>query len=133
VRFMEHGFKNPLEIIIGKATITEKERNSTKHNYSVIVKERTRFLENTLYFPGWKVFANGKEIPVEFQDQRYRGLITFYLEPGQYDIDVKFENTKLRMAADGISLISILIIISYVCFSIFLKHINEKVEYNKDI
>jgi Dolichyl-phosphate-mannose-protein mannosyltransferase len=107
VRFMEQGFKNSLEVIQGDATIQKKKRTTTEHIYQVHVNKKTRFLENTLYFPGWEVLANGQQIPVEFQDQQYRGLITFYLDPGNYTIDIKFVSTKLRKIADMISLVSI--------------------------
>ncbi len=114
VRFMEHGFAKPLQIITGNALIKQGKRVVSEHTYTVVVKEKTRFLENTLYFPGWEILANGIQVPIQFQDEQYRGLMTFFLDPGDYMIDVKFVDTKFRKIADGISLITGIMVFSYI-------------------
>jgi len=128
IRFMEHGYKNPLEVIDGSAIIQKEKRTTTEHLYNVIVQTRSRFLENTLYFPGWEVLANGTSVPLEFQDQRYRGLMTFYLEPGKYNVDVKFRETKFRWLSDVISVVSLSMIFVYLLLKIPVRYgnINEK-------
>lgn len=105
-----NGYKNYLEVIEGEAEITNVLRKSELHKYLVDVKsENVHLLENTLYFPGWNVYDNGRRITnlIEFQDPNYRGLITFRLGYGQHEILVKFENTKVREISKLISLTSI--------------------------
>lgn len=113
VRFMEKRPVAPMEIIYGKATVKQISRTSTKHVYQITVEEFSRFRENTLYFPGWDVSANGKHIIPQFQDPENRGLMTFVLSRGTYQVVIEFKETKLRQIADGISLVSLLFLGGY--------------------
>jgi hypothetical protein len=110
VRFMLNRPKAHLETIAGNARISEAKRTSTYHEYRVEVLERTKFRENTLYFPGWEVFVDGKKTDVEFQDQLHRGLMTFWVDPSTQNISVRFAETKLRLFSNLTSLLSALII-----------------------
>jgi len=111
VRFMEHRFKAPLEVIGGAASIKQNQRASTRHVYTVEVLRKTQFLENTLYFPGWEILIDGKKIPIEYQDGHHRGIMTFFVEQGKHTIEVRYKETKLRLIADIISIISFLILV----------------------
>ena len=104
VRFMEKFPKAHLEVIEGEAKIEEKERKSNYHEYKIIAKTPTRLVENTLYFPGWKVLIDGKPVEIQFQDPAYRGLMTFNISAGEHQIVVQFGETKLRQFASLISL-----------------------------
>jgi len=112
IRFMEKKPVAEIEIIEGSAEIIKIERKSTYHEYVLDVKERVRLRENTLYFPGWKIFDNDVELTnVEFQDPKNRGLMTFYVDEGLHNIILKFEETKLRYFANIVSLVSLTFII----------------------
>jgi hypothetical protein len=106
VRFMEKRPTGRLEVVTGKAIVGEITRNSTTHSYYVIADTKTRFRENTVYFPGWHIYVDDKEVPIEFQDPQNRGLLTFNVNPGKHDIVVLFTETKLRLIADIISVTS---------------------------
>ena len=113
IRFMEAKPKNNIEVIEGEAQIVELPRKTTVHEYVVDVKEKSRIRENTLYFPGWKVYDNGKFLEnVEFQDPKNRGIITFYLDKGMHSIILRFEETKLRDYSNLISLITVLVLLA---------------------
>ncbi len=116
VRFMEKRPASRVEIISGKGSIKEIKRNFTKRQYEVEASERTRIVENTLYFPGWNVLVDGNPVVVEFQDQNHRGLITFYVDKGSHKVEIKFGETKLRAFADIISAATVVILI-FLCFS----------------
>jgi hypothetical protein len=107
VRFMEHRPQAPMEIASGLVTITQGKRTTTVREYTVDAKEPARLVENTLFFPGWKVYVDGIQTGVQYQDPTYRGLITFRVLEGVHAIRIVFEDTKLRWVADLISLISI--------------------------
>lgn len=111
VRFMETRAKAPLEVISGEASLVTMFRSTTEHDYQVNVKAKSRLLENTLYFPGWKVLVDGKEVPIEFQDPNYRGLMTFDVYSGKHAIRVIFERTKLRTMAELTTIVGLVIII----------------------
>ncbi len=111
VRFMEKEPKAHIEIINGKAKITEIKRTSTDHQYLVFSQQKAQLSENTLYFPGWQIYIDKKPVDIQYQDPNNRGVMTFFVEKGQHDIQVKFTETKLRLIADIISVISLFIII----------------------
>lgn len=120
VRFMEHTPKTHLEVLDGKASVKEVKRTSTDHVYSVNVWKETLFAENTLYFPGWEILANKVPVNIQFQDPHYKGIMTFKLSPGQYRIEAFYQETKLRIIFDIISLLSLVIILGWVSFK-FVK------------
>lgn len=107
VRFMEHLPLKNIEIISGKAKITEFKRSVTKHNYEIISDGKSRIRENTLYFPNWGVKVDNQIVPVEFQDPANRGLITFFVPEGKHMVDIEFKDTKLRTISNLIALITI--------------------------
>jgi hypothetical protein len=111
VRFMEKRPKSKVEIIEGYGKIKEIERSSTKRMYQVETANRLRILENTLYFPGWSVLIDGRPQVIEFQDQNYRGLITFYVGKGEHLVSIIYGKTKIRKFADIISLASLIAVI----------------------
>lgn len=121
VRFMEKKPSEPLAVIDGKAAVEQKKRFSNAHLYLVDAKVKTRFVENTLYFPGWEIVVDNKKIDVEFQDPDWRGLQTFWVEPGVHWILVRFVETRLRQLANVISIFAVFALLSYS----FLKHILE--------
>lgn len=106
VRFMEKSAKDTIEVIEGKAVITKVQRTNTNHLYAVNAKENTRIKENTLYFPGWIILVDNKEVPIEFQDQKYHGIMTFRLPKGLHKVEVVFRDTKIRTAANILSFTS---------------------------
>ena len=78
------------------------------------VGESTTLLLNTLYYPGWHVFVDTVEIPIEFQDMNHRGLITISIPPHATNLTAVFRETKLRLFSDMISVISIIILVIFV-------------------
>jgi len=111
VRFMLARPKYQIEVIEGDAKIRAIERLSTKHVYLIDASKKTRLRENTLYFPGWNVFIDEKKTEIEFQDPANRGLMTFFVDEGKHKIEVIFRETKLRLLANVVSVISILLVL----------------------
>jgi uncharacterized membrane protein len=111
----------PLDTLSGKAEVSELKRTSTQHQYLINVITPATFKENTWYFPGWTVFADNKVIPINYENPKYRGIITFHLNRGLYKVDVAFLNTKIRIVSSFASLISLMMLVSVVIFSRFMK------------
>lgn len=118
IRSMDQFPSAEIEIIEGSANIKKVERTSTNHIYKIEVLENVKIKENTLYFPGWKIYANQIEIVPQFQDPANRGIMTFNLEKGMYDLLVIFENTKIRKFSEYISITSFSFIL--ILFIIFI-------------
>lgn len=111
VRFMEKRPDAFMQVIEGTASIKQVSRSSTRHFYQIIASGSARLAENTLYFPGWEVRVDGKSVGVEFQDPRWRGLMTFWVPTGEHQIEVHFKETKLRKMANALSIVGLLLFI----------------------
>ena len=111
VRFMERRPAAPIEVIDGQVTITSLGRSTTLHRYEIAASKKTRIVENTLYFPGWKIYVDGVETLVEFQDPNYRGLMTFWVEEGTHMVEAVFGETKLRRTSNALSIIGIILLV----------------------
>lgn len=114
VRFMEKRPKRPMEVIDGNAQIKQIHRTSTSHIYEINSYKDTRIRENTLYFPGWHVYVDSKEVPIEFQDTANRGLMTFFVMNGKHMVNVEFNDTKLRLIANIISGVTMILLFFYI-------------------
>lgn len=111
VRFMEKRADKYMNVLSGKTKIENIKHSSTQHIYKINAITKVKLRENTLYFPGWQVQTNGLLIPIEFQDPNNRGLMTFWLEKGEYILNITFSETKLRLVADIFTIISFIILI----------------------
>ena len=94
---------------VDNASIVSQKRTSTVHEYIVSSSERIRLLENTLYFPGWRVSVDNKPVDVQFQDPEYRGLMTFFMPSGTHIVKLQYQESKLRVLGDTLSVIGIII------------------------
>lgn len=115
-RFMEKRALAPIEIIEGDAIIRQIVKSTTSHQYRIDAMAPTRVVENTLYFPNWEVSVDGTSVLTEFQDPNYRGLMTFWVDPGKHDVTVSFGDTKLRHVANFISSIGLVMFLTTVFF-----------------
>ena len=100
--------RNPIEIISGDAKVENLVRKSNLHRFEVYAVSDAKILDNTIYFPGWKVFVDKKKVPIEFQDINYRGLITFAVPTGAHKVEVHFAESKVRLFSDIVSLFTVI-------------------------
>ncbi len=115
IRFQEKFPKSPIEIVSTEGTVEIKNLTKLmqKHEFDVFATTASRIVDNTLYFPGWKVYIDGVEAPIEQQDRNWRGLITFPVPAGQHAVKIVFEETRLRKFADALSMISVGILLVF--------------------
>ncbi len=104
------------EIIFGDAKILSYNKGSDYQIGEVVVlSDKARIRAPIFDFPGMVVLANGKTIPHFNNDcssQRYcLGLVTFDLDYGRYNIEIRLKDTPVRKIANIISLVSFCAII----------------------
>jgi hypothetical protein len=92
------------EIIEGSGQITMRQEKNSRRTYQVTADSEVRMADYTFYFPGWQVYIDNQPTEIQFQDPAYRGVITYTVPPGNHQIDVKFENTKIRQAGYLVSI-----------------------------
>ena len=96
-----------IESLNGGLEILDEKRTTNKHSYLVDIKSTGVVKENTSYFPGWRLFVNGNEKEIIFNDQQYPGIILFNLDSGKNYIELTFEDTSLRKYSFYISALTL--------------------------
>jgi hypothetical protein len=61
---------------------------------------------HTLYFPGWRAYLDGQEVPIKIS--RPGGFIQVQMPAGSHDLLLRFENTPIRTTSEVIFAISLL-------------------------
>ncbi len=115
-----------LEKISGDGEITEITRKSQYHEYVVNALSDMILRENTWYFPGWKIFANNKEVLLTDKNVNDNGTMQFPLKKGFYSIKVIFSNTKIRTIGEFISLLTVLLLVFFGGCSFLLKNAGNR-------
>lgn len=111
----------PLEkVTVSGGTITNLLSNAKEITFTVQVKNPTTITVNIIYFPGWKVWIDGKEATISYQN--VNGVIEFPLRPGTHFVKVAFNETTVRLICD---LVSLVILVS-LCGFILMKNRNTK-------
>ncbi len=108
------------EIIEGKGKIVDIVIKNSRRSYTVIAESDIRMVDYTFYFPGWKVYTDNKPTEIQFQDPKYRGVITYNVPKGKHIILLKFEETKIRYLSNILSVFFSAIFI--ILGSIVCKH-----------
>lgn len=109
IRFQEQFPKAPVEVVSSQGEVEIKDilRLNQRHEFEVTAASNSQLVDNTLYFPGWKVLVDGQQVPIEYQDQNWRGLITFPVPAGTHRVQVVFGETMIRKIADALSVIGV--------------------------
>jgi len=107
----------PVEVISGIASVSDYSRTTTRHTFTVSAQNQTRILDNTFYFPGWKVSVDDRSVPIQFQDPNHRGLITFMVPSGKHIVTVSFQRSPIRLFSDILTIGSIIFFFGLVLLS----------------
>jgi len=102
--------ESDIELLSGEAEISEISRSSINHQYLIDVNSsNAKFVENTIYFPGWKIKINNKEEMIN-ENKLNDGLITFNLNKGLYYVVVELGLTIYQITGRLISLIFLVVL-----------------------
>jgi hypothetical protein len=89
--------------------VLEEEYTPTTGQLTVQLTKMLKVFFDIHYFPGWRVYIDGEEVPIE--PTQGQGRISFIAPAGEHVIRLQFEELPLRMAADAISVISLLVLL----------------------
>lgn len=103
--------KEKAVFIKGDGKIDTKYIKSTSYKFVIDTYSPSIIQINTAYFPGWKVFIDGKPTIITQKN----GIIIFHLPKGRHIVEAKFTDTIVRRVAVMISLFSfaVLLYITY--------------------
>lgn len=113
------------EIIGGNGTIENPIKKGTEHTFTVQAQSEVQIVDKTQYFPGWRVQSGRSKVPIEFQDQNWRGLITFRLPTGTHNVRVIWGKSPIRQIAEAITLVSLIGMVTVLGYGIYKtnKHV----------
>lgn len=103
----------------GDAVVQSVNSASNFVSFTIDAKSETVFRINTIYYPGWKLFVNGRESEIRYTNQL--GVMEATVPIGTHVVEAKFTETPLRMTANIITLGSILVSVGYIIFLLIRK------------
>lgn len=118
--------ENHIDILSGQAKIKELERITTKHKYIISTKTNVSLKENTYYYPGWEVFINNQQVPINYRDKKYPGVIMFNLKKGLYYIDIVFRDTPDRLISKWVSGITAIFLLLYTIYLLTMSNLPKR-------
>lgn len=109
--------KSRIETIGGKAQVTHFTKNSYRQHFTVSAQTPATLVNHTQYFPGWRIYIDGKPVEISFQDPSWRGEMIFSVSPGKHTGEAIFKESKLRFMCDMITVFSFaFLVLSFVFF-----------------
>ncbi len=103
--------KKRVDVIGGKATIQNFQKQAAQQHFTLRAETDAQIVSRTQFFPGWKVYVDGKNTQVDFQDQNWRGLITFRVPKGEHDVDIVFTQSFYQRLGNWLTVITFIGII----------------------
>jgi hypothetical protein len=94
-----------LSLLSGAGNISAISLSPTQYLFQAAIMAAARLRVNTFYFPGWTLYVDGLERPVEYNNPQ--GVMEFSLEPGEHLIRVVFADTPVRQASARLSLLAL--------------------------
>jgi hypothetical protein len=90
--------------------VLEEEYTPTSGQITVQLTKMLRVFFDIHYFPGWRAYIDGKEVPIE--PTQGQGRISLVVPAGEHAVRLQFEELPPRVSADAISVISLLLLLA---------------------
>ena len=97
-----------LTFIEGEGQVLTSKVTPTYYDFVTESTEATRMRVNTFYFPGWTVFVDEVERPVDIEN--LTGVMEFPLGPGRHRVQVEFADTPIRKWSERLSLLALVLL-----------------------
>lgn len=81
----------------------------TYYEFHAGITEKARLRVNTFYFPGWSLYVDGVERPIDYSNPQ--GVIEFSLERGEHLVQMIFADTPIRLWSTRISLLALFLLL----------------------
>lgn len=104
-------------ITSGTGKYTRLEKNSRRQVYSIDISSPQSTVEiQTFYFPGWRVFVDGREVSIDPHRDPLLGRMQIDLTAGTHQVEAVFTDTPIRSVGNTVSLISWILVIGLVVY-----------------
>lgn len=102
-----------LKFLTGRGVYEVNNYKTNFQQYSVEASESATLEVQTYYFPGWRMWLDKLEVPIDPTRDPLLGRMQVEVTEGQHDLQLKFLNTPVRFAANALSLIAWAMLILY--------------------
>ena len=102
-------FRTKVEVIQGSSSITDLVYNSKLASFTTNTSAPTTIAVNTIYYPGWQIKVDSNQVPISYNNSR--GIMMINLSPGMHVVRATFTETLLRLFADFISVVGLILVI----------------------
>lgn len=83
---------------------------TTYHKFILNLKNAASFRDNTSYFPGWRGYVDGREVPLQYaNDEFYRLRVT--VPKGHHTVEFRYSEVWYRLIADSVSVIAFICVV----------------------
>ena len=94
-----------------KGSVENLSFNSRKINFALDLPAEEKVKINTIYYPGWSLYIDGKKTNIDYDNQY--GLMTLSIKEGKHFVSGVFSETPVRLISDLISLGSMLTVVVF--------------------
>jgi hypothetical protein len=101
--------ETPLTLLEGEGRILGARLTPTFYEFHAQISEEALLQLNCFYFPGWEIYVDGAEVPVEVDNPQ--GLMQFTVEPGDRLVQASLRGTPIRAWSKRISLVALSLLI----------------------
>jgi len=104
------------KILTGETTITNFKEKTNEISFKADTKTHTILRLSQYYFPNWRIFDNGGEVKIDYDNTL--GLMTIILGVGEHNVQAKLFDTSIRTLGNTLTGFGILL---YVILFLFIN------------
>lgn len=104
-------YEHKVELLNGKGEVINVIERSNRISFELDNSTSTKIRLNTVYYPGWRAYVDNNEVDIHYENSK--GVMDIPIAEGQRNIRFVFSETPLRILADGISVIAVVLLIAY--------------------
>jgi hypothetical protein len=98
----------PVTLVEGQARLLSARPSPTYLQIQADVTEEALLQVNIFYFPGWTLYVDGVETPIDHVNPQ--GLVEFSLGPGEHQVQVLFRDTPVRLWSTRLSFLAVFLL-----------------------
>ncbi|KKU55455.1 hypothetical protein A3H89_01095 [Candidatus Amesbacteria bacterium RIFCSPLOWO2_02_FULL_48_11] len=96
-----------VNIITGRGIYSRLMKKTNRQRYQIFITTPTAVAElQTFYFPGWRIWVDGREVAIDPSRDKFLGKMQVDLTSGRHDLIARFTNTPVRTVGNALSLVS---------------------------
>jgi len=104
-------YESKVEVLDGVGVAQNLVEKSNNINFVMKNNTKTTIQLNTIYYPGWKAYVNNEEVNIKYDNPN--GVMEISIPSGEQNIKFIFSETPLRIFANSVSLLAVLMLMSY--------------------